>query len=281
MAAIQEEAHVQDAARLVEAAYDQIAAGYDQRWSVHIRSPQQRLTRDLRLSSGMRCADLGCGTGLDTLEMAELTAPEVPFAVDCSQKMLDEARARAQARGYALRTVCQDVESFVHEAEPESFDALSLRFCLAYLPWREIFPALVRMLRPGGRLGILTNLGTSTPQALAVYREMVRELGVPEVEMPVPESLDALTGALARADAEVSSAWSERFELWFESGAHVSAWLQESGFITHPALRAAPAELRRALWDAFASRMERFREGPGIRLDFELAGCVATRREHA
>lgn len=269
---------MQNAAQLVEAAYDQIAAGYDQRWSVHIRSPQQRLTRDLRLSSGMRCADLGCGTGLDTIEMAELIAPEAPFAVDRSQKMLDEARARAQARGYTLRTVCQDAESFVQEAEPESFDALSLRFCLAYLPWREILPALMRMLRSDGRLGILTNLGTSAPQALAVYREMVRELGVPEVEMPVPESLDALTAALANAGAKVSSAWIERFELWFESGPHVSAWLQESGFITHPALRAAPPELRRALWDAFASRMERYRERRGIRLDFELSGCVATRR---
>jgi ubiquinone/menaquinone biosynthesis C-methylase UbiE len=169
---------VQNAAQLVEAAYDQIAAGYDERWSVHIRSPQQRLTRDMQLSSGMRCADLGCGTGLDTLEMAQLTAPEATHAVDCSQKMLDEARARAQARGYALRTVCQDAESFIREAAPESYDALSLRFCLAYLPWREILHPLARMLRPGGRLGILTNVGTSAPQALAVYRDMVKELSL-------------------------------------------------------------------------------------------------------
>jgi ubiquinone/menaquinone biosynthesis C-methylase UbiE len=268
---------VQNTAQLVQAAYDQIAAGYDERWSVHIRAPQQRLTRELRLVSGMHVADLGCGTGVDTLEMAKLTAPQPVVAVDCSQKMLDEAQVRARARGLSLRTVCADAEGFVASADPESFDALSLRFCLAYLPWRDITPRLARLLRPEGRLGILTNLSTSTPQALAAYRSMVDELNVPDIAMPVPGSLAELTNSLGQADLCLEHQWTHSFQLWFATGSEIAAWLKESGFITHPTLSGAPEAVQHALWAAFAERIERFREPDGICLDFELAGVVAAR----
>jgi hypothetical protein len=191
--------------------------------------------------------------------------------------MLDEARARARARGLRLQTVCADAQSFIQGSEPASFDAVSLRFCLAYLPWRELLGALSAMLRPAGRLGILTNLGSSAPQALATYRGMVEELNVPAFDPSVPASLDELSQALERAGFTLEQAWTHRFRLWFDAGAEVSAWLAQSGFITHPALSAAPRELQRALWGAFATRVERYREDGGIPLDFELAGVVATR----
>lgn len=264
-------------ADLVEAAYDDIAAGYDQRWSVHTRAPQQRLTRSMSLSKGMRCVDLGCGTGVDTLEMAQLTAPAEVCAVDCSSNMLAQARERALAEGFPLHTVCMTAEAFVKQAERASFDAASVRFCLAYLPWRDFIAGLAQLLAPGGRLGILTNLGTSTPQALAVYHEMVAKLGVPRVELPVPRSLSELQQVLERSGFRNEDCWTASFRLWFETGEQLASWLEESGFVTHPLLRVAPPPVRRAAWSAFASRIERYREPQGLPLDFELAGVVASR----
>lgn len=268
---------MQQRARWVESAYDDIASGYDERWSVHIRAPQEQLTQALALRSGMRCADLGCGTGIDTLAMARQVTPEKVYAVDCSEKMLEEASLRAQAEGLGLRTVCTDAESFIAHAEPASFDVLSLRFCLAYLEWRSIAPALARALRPGGRLGILTNLGTSTPQALEIYREMVRDLGVLEVALPVPLATEDLTVELERGGFRVEHCFSHGFKLWFDSGSELADWLAASGFITHAALSSAPEIVRRMLWETFATRIERFREASGIPLDFELAGVIAVR----
>lgn len=266
-----------NSAELMQAAYDRIATGYDDRWSIHIREPQQRLTRALKLKPGMRCADIGCGTGVDTIEMAQWTAPEPVLAVDFSPKMLEEARARAARAGHRLSTICSDGETFITHARPASLDVLSLRFCLAYLPWRDLTAPLARALRPDGRLGILTNLATSTPQAFVTYRAMVEELGVPSVAVNVPASIEELEGELARAALHVEQAFTHRFRLWFDDGAGLSAWLAESGFVTHPALTAAPAHVQRALWGVFAQRIEGFREAQGIPLDFELAGVVAVR----
>ena len=56
-------------------AYDRVADAYDDLWSRHVVGPNARLTRGLALRHGERVADLACGTGLYTLEMARLVAP--------------------------------------------------------------------------------------------------------------------------------------------------------------------------------------------------------------
>jgi len=54
--------------------------------------PNARLTADLALGRGDRVADLACGTGVYTLEMARLTDPGEVVAVDYSEGMLAAAR---------------------------------------------------------------------------------------------------------------------------------------------------------------------------------------------
>ncbi|XXY51530.1 hypothetical protein WME91_10345 [Sorangium sp. So ce269] len=71
--------------------------------------------------------------------------------------------------------------------------------------------------------------------------------------------------------------WTHRFRLWFGSGAQVAGWLQESGFVTHAALREFPPEVLQPLCAEFAARLEVYREPEGIPLDFELAGVIAAR----
>ena len=114
----------------IQAAYDQIASNYDTQWSVHVEEPQRRLTRELQLAPGQRCADLGCGTGLDTLDMSRLVAPAEVVAVDCSPAMLDSAQRRARAAGLTLAVHCQGADDFIAVSADGTFDVVSLRFCL-------------------------------------------------------------------------------------------------------------------------------------------------------
>ena len=262
---------------LVQAAYDGIAEAYDRQWSVHLRGPQVRLTDGLGLEPGQRCADLGCGTGVDTLDMVRLAAPGEVIGVDCSSGMLEAARRRAQSAGFKLTTQCQEAEDYIVHCEPASLDVITLRFVLAYVDWRSALPKLPALLRKGGRVGILTNLASSAPQAYATYRKMVGDLNLPDVPLSVPERVDQITDALVQGGGQITETWTHSFRLWFASGSELARWLRASGLATHPALQELAPAVADALWRGFADRLEALREPAGLPLDFTVAGVVATR----
>lgn len=255
--------------------YDRIAARYDLQWSRHVRKPQLRLTRGLKLAPGMRCVDLGCGTGVDTLEMARGVAPGEVVAVDCSQAMLDAVRLRAEAEALPIVTSRQGAEEFISAAPAASFDIVSMRFCLGYVDWPVVLERLPRLLRPGGRLGILTILASSAPQAYETYRDMVRDLGLPEVALTALEAPSQMADGLAQAGALVEDTWVETFRLAFATGHELAAWLRDSGIATAKGMPSAPHELLDLLWSYFGKRVEAHRSGDSVPLDFHIAGITA------
>lgn len=261
---------------LVQAAYDGIAEAYDRQWSVHLREPQARLTESLALTPGLRCADLGCGTGVDTLDMVRSVSPGEVVGVDCSSGMLEAAQRRMRDAGFTLTTRCQEAEEFIRLCDPASFDIITLRFVLAYVDWRAALPALGALLRPGGRIGVLTNLSSSAPQAYNTYQGMVKDLSLPQVPLSVPAETAQIESALEAGGARVQETWSQSFRLWFASGDDMASWLQESGFATHPMLKEAPPKIIQGLWQGFADRVEMYREPEGLPLDFDLTGVIAT-----
>ena len=259
---------------LMQAAYDQIVDDYDRR-STYLRAPQRRLTAALRLAPGMRCADLGCGTGLETVDMLQRVAPGEVVGVDCSTGMLEAAERRAREAGLSLTTSCLGADEFIAAAPPSSFDIVTLRFCVGYLDWRHTLPTLPRLLAPRGRIGLLANLADSAHQAYATYREMIADLGLPEVPVTAPPSLVSLESCLRAGGSAIEESWTHRFRLWFASGAEMASWLRESGLATHPTLQELPSALAQALWQQFAARIERLREPEGLPLDLSFAGLVA------
>jgi ubiquinone/menaquinone biosynthesis C-methylase UbiE len=262
-------------AEVMRRAYDRIAADYDGQWSVHVSGPQRRLTHALSIRAGERCADLGCGPGVDTLEMLELATPGEVVAVDVSGAMLEQALRRAHASGLDLTTHCEGADEFIAGAEPSSFDVITLRFCLGYLDWHSALARLPQLLRPGGRLGILTSLSSSAPQAYDTYRAMAAEFGLPAVPMTALDSIDAIDAQLRTGGARIEAAWTHAFRLEFRSGEQMAGWLQACGIATHPLLASLPPDVSRALWASFAERVERFRQDTIVPLDFELAGVIA------
>jgi ubiquinone/menaquinone biosynthesis C-methylase UbiE len=266
---------MENAIGVMQAAYDRIAADYDNQWSIHVREPQRRLTDRLQLSPGLRCADIACGTGVDTLEMLKLAAPAEVVGVDCSPAMLESARRRAHSAGFALTTLCQEAGTFIQLSEAASFDVITLRFCLGYLDWRTALPRLPRLLRPGGRIGILTSLASSAPQAYATYQRMGAELGVPEIPISATASIEQIDQLLWCGGASVETSFTHSLRLEFARGEDMASWLQQSGIATHPALASLPPDIARILWKRFAERVECYREGNSVPLDFDVAGVIA------
>lgn len=264
---------------LYQSTYDRVASRYDDLWSRHVYTPNDRLTRSMQLRRGERLLDLACGSGAATLPMMRLIAPGETVAVDPSEGMLRLAVARATEEGLHLTAIQSKAEDYITEAPAHSFDAVSMRFALAYLDWDRFLPAMGRLVRPGGRVAILTNLATSAPQARATLDKFVEDLELEvDVTPPTPSNAGLVEDLLRRGGLHIAESWQHNFRLWFESGADATRWLLDTGYVQHPAIAALDPEMKQAMIELFGSHLEgEFREDEGVPLDFLVAGIIGRR----
>lgn len=265
--------------QLYQSTYDRVAARYDDLWSRHVQTPNDRLTRSMHLRRGERLVDLACGSGAATLPMMRLIAPGETVAVDPSEGMLRLAVERAAEEGLHLLPVQSKAEDFIAEAPAHSFDAVSMRFALAYLDWSTVLPQIGRLVRPGGRAAILTSLATSAPQAMQTVLKFVEHLELDtEIKPPTPMSAEPVEQLLERGGLSVVESWQHNFRLWFGSGVDATRWLLDTGYVTHPAIAALDPDMKDAMIELFGSHLEDgFREEDGVPLDFFVAGVIARR----
>jgi len=141
-----------------------MTAGLDRRW--------RRVTAEAVVRPGDRVLDACCGTG--DLALACARAGGRVTGLDFSERMLERARSKSSAvewiQGDALALPFED----------GSFDAATVGFGVRNLESLERGLAeLRRVLRPGGRLGVLE---ITRPQgALAPFYRLWFERGVPVV----------------------------------------------------------------------------------------------------
>jgi ubiquinone/menaquinone biosynthesis C-methylase UbiE len=282
--------------------YDKVAQGYDELFSRNVAVPNARLTADLALRRGDRVADLACGTGVYTLEMARLADPGEVVAVDNSEGMLAAARERLENEGYPVSLVHARAEDFIARTPAHSFDVVSLRFLLAYIDWNEVLPLVGHTLRRGGRVGVLTSLTTSIPQLYILFDRFrnsfepvwklykhcgknigdtwrvfrrLRETWAHGRFISVPASAEQVAARLAAGGLSSADVWTDTVRLWFDSGRSAVTWARGSGYATHPSFEAMSPRDIHFLESLFADGLEGFREPGGVPLDLVIGGVVA------
>jgi SAM-dependent methyltransferase len=212
----------------------------------------------LEVRPGERVLDVAAGSGGAALALAEAGAAVT--AIDGSAGMIDRIRARAAARGLAVDARAMD--GMTLDFPDDAFDAaLSVLGIILFPDAAKGLREMRRVVRPGGRLAVVTWTQPHRYELAAHLREAILSLG-PEPVAPanLPAQLRYVDAAdferlfgeagMERVAIEVveaqlrvpSARWlADRID--FAPG--MDAWLSGLG------------EQRSAALDAFVSRLER------------------------
>ena len=134
------------------------------------RNPSELLGR-LGVFEGMCVADLGCGSGLFTLEMAQRVGEQGQVhAVDIQAQMINLAKARANAAGVGQHVRFYHSGLHTLPLPDKSLDVALMSAVLGQMPARLMaLDEVRRVLKPGARLAISEELPDPgyTPAPLA------------------------------------------------------------------------------------------------------------------
>ncbi len=167
--------------------WNRVAGGWekwDRLFEDQMAFVNHRLVADARLRAGLHVLDLGSGTGYPALLDAQVVGPSGSVVgMDLAEQMLAAAARKANRLG--LDNVSfkpGDVTSLPFE--PNSFDAVTSRFCLMFLP--EIPKAaaeIARVLRPGGWVAAAVWAAPEKNPSIGLSMAAIKQV----IELPPPD----------------------------------------------------------------------------------------------
>lgn len=236
----------------------------------------ESLAEAVDLRAGERVLDVAAGNGNATLAAARRFADVT--STDYVPALLDKGAARAAAEGLAVRFQVADAEALPFP--DASFDVVLSTFGAMFTPdHRRCAGELLRVLRPGGRLG----LANWTPEGL--IGRLFKIVGA-HVPPPAGVASPALWGTESHLAAlfggQVAQLHCERrlFHFRYRSAAH---WLQvfrDYYGPTHKAFAALDAAGQQALQRDITALLEQANTGgaSSLVLPAEYLEIVATKR---
>ncbi|HEY6261536.1 MAG TPA: methyltransferase domain-containing protein [Nitrospiraceae bacterium] len=167
--------------------WNRVAGGWekwDRFFDEQIAFVNHRLVADARIRSGMQVLDVGSGTGYPALLGAQTVGSNGSMiGIDLAERMLDVARRKATALGLTnVAFPTGDATTLPFEAN--SFDAVTSRFCLMFLP--EVPKAaaeITRVLRPGGWIAAAVWSAPEKNPSISLSMEAIKKV----VDLPPPD----------------------------------------------------------------------------------------------
>ncbi|MFC1453487.1 class I SAM-dependent methyltransferase [Verrucomicrobiota bacterium] len=222
---------------IVRSDYDRLSPTYDDYFSRHVAKHSDHLLERMRISPGVRAADLACGTGAVTLQLARQAGPAGHvIGIDASAGMIEQARRKASGLRNAAPVEFRigHMQKKLEEIPDGSLDVVTCAWAIGYARPPELVRTAAAKLRPGGKLGIIENRRstlkpirrTSIKVAASMPRSVRR---IMDLHARLPRSVRALQGFAQAAGLTTKQAW-EGDELFsFKSGEEVLDWVLHTG----------------------------------------------------
>ncbi|MDX1503674.1 MAG: methyltransferase domain-containing protein [Thermoanaerobaculia bacterium] len=153
--------------------YDRISGVYDALADGSEHEARELGLRLLAPSGSERVLEIGCGTGVALVEIAgRLADGGKVLGIDVSPGMLRVAGQRIRDAGLETRVELRLADAKELPCESGSMDAAFASFTLELFPREEIsvvLAELLRVLRPGGRLGVVSMFDDGRPSAMVDF----------------------------------------------------------------------------------------------------------------
>jgi len=243
----------------IEARYTEAATGYRRHWAPRLRRAALSLLSELPLDEARTVVDVGCGVGTLLSDLRERAPSALVVGVDRTEAMLrlapcEAARARMDARELGFGDA--------------RFDIALMTYALFHLDDPLVgLRELRRIIRPGGKLGIITwGPDRDAWQAEIIVREELDLLGAAPEGPPIAHH--ELVDSPAKLEALARNAGFSEVRAWrspLGASYAVATYLDVIAAIGRS--RARIESLGRAGRNTFRERAERrLTEIPGDRL---------------
>ncbi|MGO9602864.1 MAG: methyltransferase domain-containing protein [Candidatus Binataceae bacterium] len=224
--------------------------------------PVDAILARLPIADDARIADLGCGTGENTIELARRGAHAQVRGIDLSPAMIDAAeKVRLQSPAEIRDRVTFQVGNI---AELDSSGAYSIIFSNAALQWiphhRQVLARWFGALAPGGRMVVqmpandretakveLSKLAMEEP-----WRAVLGGIDQSFREVPPPEKYQEILAEIGFGEIDCHYL---TFHHPMQSPSEVVEWYRATGL--RPFIDALPQDRRPAFLDALRQRLER------------------------
>jgi cyclopropane fatty-acyl-phospholipid synthase-like methyltransferase len=129
----------------------------------------QRIVNLGLCTAGQKVLDLGTGTGVLPRNLAQFGASFI--GVDISENQIEEAKRLADTRNLDIEFRFSPAETV--DFPDNSFDVITACQCFMYFDKSVLMPSIFRMLKPGGRLAILSIIWLPDESDIAKQSEML------------------------------------------------------------------------------------------------------------
>jgi len=229
-------------------------------------SSMDKLIEMCGINGDSEVLEVGCGTGGNACYVARATGCHVT-GIDIAEHMVAEAKNRAEKEGLADRVTFSVGDAYNLKYPDEVFDSVVTVFVSQFLDLERAFPEFLRVLKPGGRLGINEMSKMDAIPAEAVERvkygeQVFRDLtGLP---FNIRSNEEWMTQMRAAGYEEAACTMSTGVSYNLNTISEFGGWLKLLGTLAELAVLAARSSKLR-------KRMATISKGKGVLLRDKIA----------
>lgn len=192
----------------------------------------EEVLKELEFRHGMRCIDLGCGTGHATEIIANHVGSDGQvIGYDISESMLAIAREKVK-NSPSAKFINKDMLVALRGQESNSIDLITAFWALGYSESNKVLREITRVLIPGGQVAILVNTQESLAELQKlVSKILVRHPFVLEHIPPInfPSDINAFRRMLKPTGLSISALLENSCEQSFNTGESLISWVKTAG----------------------------------------------------